>query len=208
MSYFIIYKTTNIKNDKFYIGMHKTDNLDDGYLGSGLKLKRSIRYHGKKNFKRKIIYFLDSREEMIQKEINIVNEELLKDPLCMNLKLGGEGGGKIWNKEHKEKLKTGARKWLKDKWKNDLVFRKNVMTSLISHVKKNHKKGIYNYNNFEGRQHTEETKRKISLTQQVKQKGEKNSQYGTSWITNEKENKKIYKEDIPNGWKLGRKIKK
>lgn len=37
-------------------------------------------------------------------------------------------------------------------------------------------------------------------------KGEKNSQFGTCWITNGKENKKIKKEEtIPNGWKLGRK---
>lgn len=38
------------------------------------------------------------------------------------------------------------------------------------------------------------------------QKGERNSQYGTCWITNEKANKKIHKGDlIPNGWRLGRK---
>ena len=35
--------------------------------------------------------------------------------------------------------------------------------------------------------------------------GEKNSQFGSCWITNGNENKKINKDDIPpNGWKLGR----
>ena len=40
------------------------------------------------------------------------------------------------------------------------------------------------------------------------QQGKNNSQYGTCWITNEKESKKIFKGDlIPDGWRLGRKIK-
>lgn len=39
------------------------------------------------------------------------------------------------------------------------------------------------------------------------QQGKRNSQYGTQWITNEKENKKIKNGDkIPNGWRLGRKM--
>ena len=34
---------------------------------------------------------------------------------------------------------------------------------------------------------------------------EKNSQFGTCWITDEIENKKIKKiNPIPNGWRLGR----
>ena len=31
--YHYIYKTTNLINNKFYIGMYSTSNLDDGYLG-------------------------------------------------------------------------------------------------------------------------------------------------------------------------------
>ena len=32
--YYIIYKTTNLINGKYYIGKHQTENLDDGYLVS------------------------------------------------------------------------------------------------------------------------------------------------------------------------------
>ncbi len=41
-----------------------------------------------------------SRNELKQREKEMVNETLLADPLNMNLKYGGDGGGQIWSKEH------------------------------------------------------------------------------------------------------------
>ena len=72
--YYIIYKTTNLINNKNYIGMHSTNNLDDNYLGSGKLLLQDIKKYGKHNFKREVLEILNSEEEMIKREIEIVNE--------------------------------------------------------------------------------------------------------------------------------------
>jgi uncharacterized ubiquitin-like protein YukD len=88
--YYIIYETKNIKNGKIYIGMHETDNLDDGYLGSGKRLKRAIRYHGKEFFERRVLHIFDNREDMINKEIELVNEEFVNRDDTYNLITGGE----------------------------------------------------------------------------------------------------------------------
>lgn len=53
--------------------------------------------------------------------------------------------------------------------------------------------------------HKEESKRLIGEKNSIKQKGSGNSQFGSCWITNEIENRKIKKGDlIPEGWRLGR----
>ena len=90
--------------------------------------------------------------------------------------------------------------------KNNINFRKKILKTLLDNIKKSHKEGKIKYNTFTGKNHKEETKQKIGLKNSIKQKGIKNSQYGTMWITNGIENKKIKKETvIPEGWYKGRK---
>jgi hypothetical protein len=50
-----VYKTTNLVNGMFYIGVHSSNVLEDGYLGSGTAVSRAVREFGKDKFVRKII---------------------------------------------------------------------------------------------------------------------------------------------------------
>ena len=106
-----IYKITRV-DGKYYIGMHSTDDLDDGYFGSGQRLWHSINYHGKDKHTKEILEFLPSRKELKTRERELVNEETLRDPGCMNLAIGGGGPGD-YTLASKEKMKaawTGCRK--------------------------------------------------------------------------------------------------
>ena len=90
--YYIIYKTINLINNKFYIGKHQCTDLNDGYLGSGIALRKAIAKYGKKNFKREILFIFDSEIDINNKEKEIVTIDLVNDPNCYNLTIGGEGG--------------------------------------------------------------------------------------------------------------------
>lgn len=90
--YYIVYETTNLINGKVYRGCHKTPNLDDGYLGSGKLLKLAIRKYGSQNFKRTILCFCETEEDMYQTEMVYVDEAFVSDDNTYNLRCGGLGG--------------------------------------------------------------------------------------------------------------------
>ena len=77
--YYFIYKTTNKINGKYYIGMHKTDDLEDGYLGSGTYFSRALEKYGKENFEREILEYCNSDEEMHNAEARYITEDVVND---------------------------------------------------------------------------------------------------------------------------------
>jgi len=87
--HYIIYKTTNLLNNKIYIGQHQTNNLDDGYFGSGYNIKKAVAKHGIQNFDTCVLFNFDSFEEMNNKEIELVNEAFIKREDTYNLVIGG-----------------------------------------------------------------------------------------------------------------------
>lgn len=89
--YHIIYKTTCLTTGRYYIGMHSTDNLDDGYLGSGVRLNRSVKKYGKQQHTREILEILPTRQAASDREKELITEELRADPMCLNCGVGGLG---------------------------------------------------------------------------------------------------------------------
>ena len=90
--YHYFYKITNTKTGKYYYGIHSTSNLNDGYMGSGTHLKMDYEIYGKDAFVKEIIKFFDTREEASKFEANVVNEDLVFDKDCYNIKIGGDYG--------------------------------------------------------------------------------------------------------------------
>lgn len=115
--YYIIYKTTNKVNGKFYVGAHKTLDLNDDYFGSGKHLLRAIEKYGIENFTKEILHVYDNADDMYNKEKEIVNEEFVSSKNTYNLKIGGFGGWdhvdiskRIFTEDSKRKMSVAAKR--------------------------------------------------------------------------------------------------
>ena len=93
--YHYFYKITNTINNHFYYGIHSRDKIEDGYFGSGHRLKKAIKMYGKENFKKEILKFFENREKLSEYEAIVVNETCVNDYNCYNLKNGGNGENSI-----------------------------------------------------------------------------------------------------------------
>jgi len=101
----IIYKTTNLINNKIYVGKDKYN--DPNYLGSGRILQNSIKKHGKENFIKEIIEHCSTKEELNQREIYWIAHYNSRDrSIGYNLALGGEGGSAHLGCKHTKETKN------------------------------------------------------------------------------------------------------
>lgn len=202
--YHYIYKTTCSVTGKYYIGMHSTSKLEDAYLGSGKILRRSINKHGIENHSKEILEFLPDRNSLKNREKQLVNETNLSDPMCMNLKFGGEGG---WPQHSKEVLSELGKRLNETRWKDPAEHAKQAKVGSET-FKRLHKDGKIKSPDWTGRSHRSETKEKIGEKSAVHQVGSGNSQYGTRWITNGTQCKKLkISQALPVGWVYGKNIK-
>jgi hypothetical protein len=214
--HYYIYQITNLINSKIYVGVHQTSNLDDGYMGSGIRITRSIQKHGIANFKKDILEFFENSELMYAREKEIVTEEFLLREDTYNLRRGGFGGFDHLNKSDADHIARAKRGYIASLGilDSDELSAKRVAT------KKLNKTGVYaedyvsvfNYNRaLQQLGNTPVARAKALITQKATfelikhQQGNKNSQFGTMWITDGSSNKKIKKDvAIPEGWNKGR----
>lgn len=201
-----LYQITNLINNKIYIGVHTTDNINDGYMGSGTAIKRAIKKYGIENFKKDIMGFFDTRELVLTEEEKIVDAGFVMRADTYNLRTGGIGGFEHINnlpicerpniKEYKRKVASGEIKvGGTQHWSAD-SRRKVAEIARHNHI----------YANTE----SAANKRKDTFKRIQHSKGEKNSQYGRYWISNidTKEIKRINSDEIiPVGWVRGKKGK-
>lgn len=216
--FYTIYQITDLINDKIYIGLHKTSKLDDGYMGSGKNLRVAQKQFGIENFKKEILFIFDNEKDMIDKEIELVTEEFCSREDTYNMAKGGGDGWsyanknglnrtewhKVNNTEHMKKMSAKGNEKQKFLSETDEAwlekYRKNLSSSIKKYIE-------INGPSFKGKKHTQEYKDKMSEIMKIKSAGDNNSQYGTMWITDGINSKKISKKErIPEGWNPGRKI--
>ncbi len=140
--YGYVYKTTDLTNNKIYIGQHRAKTFNPKYLGSGIAIKDAITTKGKHNFKVELIESYDTQYELDAGEIGYIYKLKSQDRnIGYNIAAGGGGAiligvdNGMYGKNHTEESKL--------KMSKTILRRGN-------HSGKN--------NGFYGRSHTEETK--------------------------------------------------
>ena len=111
--YYYTYKITCTEGsfkDKIYFGQHHTENLDDGYKGSG-KLIRDYYKKYPNGYVKEILGFYDNQNELDIAEYNLIHPHLNKD-YCLNQRDGG------YKPTLGENQKTKIIKTLKEYYKN------------------------------------------------------------------------------------------
>ena len=154
--YYYTYQTKNIITGKTYIGVHSTNNLNDGYIGSGIKsqasidslkrraiprsyfLKSLIKY-GYCNFKVEILNFFDSRKEMLEEEAYLVDEKWVRDPYNYNTALGGIGGSL---RKHLDKFDSIREAFLDGNLVSDICTQFKVCNAIVAEALKGVDKSI------------------------------------------------------------------
>jgi hypothetical protein len=95
-----LYRVVDSVTGKFYVGKHN-GSVQQGYWGSGLRINRHIKKHGKQNMKYEILVIGSEKYIFDIEKMYLTDEFIKSNPDCLNLCKGGIGGnvGNIpWNK--------------------------------------------------------------------------------------------------------------
>jgi len=87
--FYTVYKIVNKINEKIYVGFHKTNNLDDGYMGSGKLIKRALSKYGVENFTKEILKVFDTKAEAEAYEASVVDKDFTLREDTYNITIGG-----------------------------------------------------------------------------------------------------------------------
>jgi hypothetical protein len=201
-----LYKIENKLNGKIYIGIHSTENINDGYMGSGVLVLQAIEKYGEDNFLKTILEYCDSRETLVELEKKVVDNEFVARRDTYNLTVGGGGLISTWKKSNET---------IASKLKNDPIWTEIRSRNISLGIRNAMKKGKCSTATREFQMlRTEKSrskeaikKRKETYAKNKHQQGENNSRYGKKAIHNDITWKWVQKEEVEkylnNGWKLG-----
>ena len=167
---YCIYCITNKINGKTYIGQHRTNNLNDRYMGSGIILHQAFEKYGINNFSKSILAVTETKESVNILEKFFIALYRSEGKAEYNMADGGDGGNVLANSSEEKiklwKLRLGEKSkghtLSKEARERISIARKKYVFSeetrrKIGEASKN-------------RHLSEETKLKISLAQKGKKK--------------------------------------
>lgn len=180
--YGYIYKTTNLINNKMYVGKHHANKFEpEKYIGSGPILRRAIIKYGKENFKCELLEWCETKQQLNEREQYwIAYLECQHDPNYYNLAKGGEGGigrdstHSYWHDPEKrqvaiEKTKASLKKYYAEHpgahaGSNNPNWGKtaSLKTRLKISQRLKNSDSVKNSSRFLGGHHTKETKERLS----------------------------------------------
>lgn len=149
--FIFLYKTTNLVNNKIYVGVHCTDNLEDGYIGCGIfcqqhatdkwLLHRAVRKYGYESFSREILEFFEKVELAFQREREIVNSLWVNSSSNYNVAEGGIGGNTLLglSDKQREEIRKKRSQSLVKKWSNYSEEKKREIIEKITAKNKGRK---------------------------------------------------------------------
>ena len=103
MRYYYLYQIRNKNNGMIYIGVHCSNKIRDRYMGSGTRIKEVIKKEGIENFEKSILEFFENKEDMLQREKEVVNKDFIKRNDTYNLIIGGGKLNALGNVNVKDK---------------------------------------------------------------------------------------------------------
>lgn len=141
--FYYFYKITNKINGKYYYGVHSTNNIEDGYMGSGVVITKAYEKYGIGNFQKQILKFFDNKEQMYQFQQEIVTLQQVNNPMCYNMIVGGKNAYVAKHLSQIARQKNKGSQCFKNRLKNAII--KYWTTGDIAQKKKKVSDGVKRY---------------------------------------------------------------
>ena len=137
-----------------YVGQHRTNDLDDNYIGCGVistksasekyHFHRAVRKYGYVNFKREIIEFCETKEQLNEREIFWIKElNVTNNKIGYNSSRGGNGPNL---EHHSEEHRRKNSEWRKGRFvgeKNHYFGKKHTSEIVLKMKRNRNRKSLY-----------------------------------------------------------------